>query len=286
MIKNDPISIMIYIIIGIIIYFVLAGIFKFFEYYLMLPVFVGLEPVINHKLLFIPKIIYSIIYSTQVIVFLSIILAIIVIVLIFLYIIRFILLFMIPSFPIPIGIILYEVIPPFKQLDEAGIFKLIEDIISTVFKFFPFLQLTVIKIIKILIIFSKKNFIDLIKELNPDLDLDNSEFSKIFIEEFMNDDNKDKKADDIIKESKKKITEYIENFEESSKQNSKFYDDTKKAMENQLAAESYKSYDSVLPNMNLINIMTTALNNNTTTFTKKTSTIADRIKLELSKTAD
>lgn len=193
---------------------------------------------------------------------------------------------MIPSFPIPIGIILYEVIPPFKQLDEAGIFKLIEDIISTVFKFFPFLQLTVIKIIKILIIFSKKNFIDLIKELNPDLDLDNSEFSKIFIEEFMNDDNKDKKADDIIKESKKKITEYIENFEESSKQNSKFYDDTKKAMENQLAAESYKSYDSVLPNMNLINIMTTALNNNTTTFTKKTSTIADRIKLELSKTAD
>jgi hypothetical protein len=181
---------------------------------------------------------------------------------------------------------MYYAIPPFVQLDEAGIFKLIDDILSAIFKYFPSLKNLSINMAKILIIFSKDKFLDLIKEINPNIDLNNSEFNKLFIERFMNEDNNDKEIKDILKDSKIKMKEYIEKFEESSKQNSQFYNNTKKAIDKGLAAESYKSYNSTLPNMSLIEIMTTALNNNATSFTKKAGTIADNIKLETSKTAD
>jgi len=287
MIKYDPISLLIYIIIIIIIYFVLALIFKFFEYYLMLPIFNNFNLyIMRHSLLLIPRLIYNIIYCTQAVVFASVALSVIVVVLIILYIIRFILLFLIPNFPIPIGVIMYYAIPPFVQLDDAGIFKLMDDILTALFKYFPFLQNIIINIIKILTIFSKDKFLDLVKEINPNIDLDKSQFNKVFIERFMNDENKDKDIKDILKDSKIKMKEYIESFEEKSNQNSAFYNNTKKSMKQALDAETYKSYDSILPNMTLIEIMTTALNNSATSFTKKAGTIADNVKLETSKTAD
>lgn len=288
MIKYDPISLLIYIIIIIIIYFVLAFILKILELYFTLPIFyVFNEYVLNHPFLIIPKIIYYIIYSTQVIVFLSIVLSIIIIILLVLYVIRFILLFMIPVFPIPIGIIMYYAIPPFVQLDEAGIFKLIDNIFEAIFKNIPFLGKIFINITKTLITFSKDKFVDLVKETNPDVELDKSQFNKVFIERFMNQDNSNNKDfKEILKDSKIIIKEYIEKFEENTNKKSNFYNKTKIAMNKTLEAESYKSYDSSLPSMSIIEIMTTALNNRAKSFTTKVSNIGDDIKLETSKTAD
>lgn len=289
MIKYDPISLLIYIIIIIIVYVVIGLILKIFEYYLMLPFFVYFNRyVIQHPLLIIPRIIYSIIYSTYAIIFISVTLAIIIIILIVLYIIRFILLEIIVKIPFVgfIGPIMYNVIPPFIQLDNAGIFKLIDNIIEALFKNIPFLEKFYINISKILILFSKDKIIDLIQEINPNMELDKSQFNKVFIERFMNNDNNKKDFNEILKDSKIKIKDYIEKFEESNNKNSLFYNKTKNAIDKALAAETYKSYDSSLPNMTLIEIMKTALNNNTIVFTKRASIIGDNLKLETSKTAD
>lgn len=288
MIKYDPISLLIYIIIIIIIYFILAFILKILELYFTLPIFYVFNIyVLNHPFLIIPKILYYIIYSTQVIVLFSVILSIIINILLVLYVIRIILLFMIPVFPIPIGIIMYKIIPPFVQLDEAGIFKLIDNIFEALIKNIPFLEKIFINISKTLITFSKDKFIDLVKEINPDVELDKSQFNKVFIERFMNkDNNNNKDFKEILKDSKIIIKEYIEKFEENTNKNSNFYNKTKIAMNKALEAESYKSYDSSLPSMSIIEIMKTALNNRAKTFTTKVSNIGDDIKLEISKTAD
>ena len=289
MIKYDPISLMIYVIIIIIIYFVIAVILKFFEYYLMLPIFNDFNNyVIEHPLLLFPRLIYSLIYATAVISIATSLFTLIITVLIILYITRNVLLFMIPKIPIPIGIIIYETVPPFIQLEEAGIFNLIDNIIEALFKSIPFLQKFIINFSKIMVTFSRDKFLDLVKEVNPDIELDKSQFNKVFIERFMNTDNiyQNKSIKDIIKESKIKMKKYIEKFEEESNQNSRFYNNTKKAINQELEAENYKGYTSILPNMTLIEIMTTALNNNTSSFTKKAGTIADSLKLETSKTAD
>jgi hypothetical protein len=255
----------------------------------MLPIFNDFNNyVLEHPLLLFPRIIYSIIYATAVISVATSLFTLIVTVLFILYVIRIVLLFLIPNIPIPIGIIIYETVPPFKQVEEAGIFNLIDNIIEALFKAIPYLQKFIINFSKIMVTFSKDKFLDLVKEVNPNIELDKSQFNKVFIERFMNTDNidKNKSIKDIINESKIKMKEYIEKFEEESNQNSRFYNNTKKAINQQLEAETYKGYNSILPNMSLIEIMTTALNNSTNTFTKKAGTIADNIKIETSKTAD
>lgn len=283
---------MIYIIIIIIIYFVLAAILKFLEYYLMLPIFNDFNNlVIMHPILLIPRLLYSIIYSTQAIVFNSIVLVIIILLLLILYLFRFILLIIIPFiyiiFPIPFGIVIYEIVPPFRQLEDAGIFKLMDDIGTAIIKYFPSINLFIIKFINLIVTFSKDKFLDLVKEVMPDVELDKSQFNNVFVERFMNNEiDKEASMKDVLKDSKIKIREFIEKFEENAKQNSNFYNYTKNAINQGLAAETYKSYDSKLPNMTLIEIMTTALKNISKTFNNKTSTVVDNLKLEISKTAD
>jgi len=286
--KYDPISIMIYVIIIIIIYVVLGIILKFFEYYLMLPIFNDFnEYVLNHSLLLFPRILYAILYSTYLIIFVSAIFAAIIKFLIILYVLRFILLFLIPVFPIPIGVIMYAIIPPFVQFEEAGIFTFIDNIIASVFKSFPSLEKKAQDIIQITTSFTKDKFLDLVKEANPNVELDNSQFGKVFVERFINGNEDSKKSfNEKLKESKEKIKEFIENFEEKPNKNSQFYNSTKKAMSQALDAETYKSYDSTFPNMSYVEIMTTALNNSVNSFKTKAATIGDNVKIETSRTAD
>lgn len=297
MIKLDPISLVVYAIIIIIIYFVVGIVLKMIELFLLLPVFNDFNNlVIMHVALFPLRLLHSILYATTVVVNMAILLTIIIFVLLVLYLLRFIFLKIVPiiilpfpPFVLPFGIVIYNTVPPFKQLEDAGIFKLMDDIGDAIINLFPSIGKFFLKFIEINITFSKDKFLDLVKTINPSLELDRKQFDKVFIERFV-DKNKDKSVAEIYKSSHGQIKDILEFFDEKQKEDakekSKFYIETKKALEQAVAADSYKSYKSSLPNMTYIDKMTTSFNNKSDSFSKTLFSITDIMTLELSRTID
>jgi len=297
MIKMDPISLLVYVIIIIIIYFVIAFVTKIIELYLLLPIFNDFNQlVIMHPVLFPLRLLHSILYMTQIVVFMSILLTIIIFILLILYLLRFIFLKIVPvlilpfpPFVLPFGIVIYNTVPPFKQLEDAGIFKLMDDIGDAIINLFPFIGKFILKFIELNVVFSKDKFLDLVKAINPSLELDRKQFDNVFIERFV-DKNKDKSAAEIYKESLSQIQDIVEYFDEKQKQDTKeksqFYIETKKAIDESILADNYKSYKSTLPNMSLIDNMTTSISNKSDTFSKQLFSIVDIMTLELTRTID
>jgi hypothetical protein len=117
----------------------------------------------------------------------------------------------------------------------------------------------------------------------------NKQFDNVFIERFV-DKNKDKSAAEIYKESLSQIQDIVEYFDEKQKQDTKeksqFYIETKKAIDESILADNYKSYKSTLPNMSLIDNMTTSISNKSDTFSKQLFSIVDIMTLELTRTID
>lgn len=229
--QTDPISIMVYIILFIILYFCFAIIFKICYLYLSLPPFAAFRTYTydwGQPLMFIVLGIWELLYWTPVMIAVAVIFAIILLIIIIIYVIWLIL----KNIPI-IGFVIIATVPPFRQFEEAGIFKLLEDIQNAVVKWLPKNVAKMFgRIFLIIVKFTKDKIIDIAKLIKPDLQLNSSEIDVILGKEAF-----ENPTVDIHREN------------------------TSKAIDMKNEADKYKSLDSITPNMEMQDRMSVIFNN-------------------------
>jgi len=251
--KTDPISIIVYIIIGIILYYCIGIIVKLLYLYLCIPPFSYFRKYtfgFNNPLMILPIIIWSILYSTFVLIAITSVFVIILVVLIIIYII-WIILKKIPIF----GPIILETVPPFKQLEEAGIFQLITDIIDTIARWLPKSVVKMFgKLFFIIVKFTKDRIIDIAKAIKPELELKPSEIDNMLssMENFAN-------PQDTVNVFKQKTLQYID--------------------ERNLA-ETYKSLISITPEMSEYDRMNVIFQNEAKKMNIQLGNVSYNIKIE------
>lgn len=176
--KTDPISIIVYIIIIFILYYCIGIIIKVIYWYLLIPPFSYFREYTfgtSNPAMIIPTLIWSVLYSTVAIVCITIIFVFILVVVFIIYIIWMIL-NKIPIF----GPIILATVPPFRQFEEAGIFKLIDDMGEAVAKWLPKSFVKMLgRMFMILVRFTKDKIIDIAKLIKPELELKPSEIDAI-----------------------------------------------------------------------------------------------------------
>jgi|688.fasta_scaffold444774_2 hypothetical protein len=231
--QTDPISIMVYIILFIILYFCFAIIFKICYLYLSLPPFAAFKTYTydwGQPLMFIVLGIWELLYWTPLMIAIAVIFAIIILVIVIIYVIWLIL----QNIPI-IGFVIIATVPPFRQFEEAGIFKLLEDIQNAIVQWLPKNVAKMFgRLFLIIVKFTKDKIIDIAKLIKPDLQLNASEIDVI-----------------LGKEAFENPTEAVDIHREN----------TSKAIDMKNEADKYKSLDSITPNMEMQDRMSVIFNN-------------------------
>lgn len=251
--KTDPISILVYIILGIILYYCIGIIVKVLYLYLSLPPFSYFQMYTfgtNNPIMIIPNILWSIIYSTQLLLFVTVVFVIIMVVLFILYII-WLILQKIPIF----GPIILSAVPPFRQFEEAGIFQLISDVLETISTWLPRSIVKMFgRLFLVIVKFTKDKIIDIAKAIKPDLELQTSDIDVVLnkMEKFENQEIKSLHKADTL--------EYIN--------------------EGNLA-EKYKSLTSITPELSEIDRMSIAFNNEVKKMDIQFQNIKKNIKIEM-----
>lgn len=252
--KTDPISILVYIILGIILYYCIGIIVKILYLYLCIPPFSYYQKYtfgFNNPLMILPIIIWSILYSTQVLILVTAVFVIILVVLFIIYII-WIILQKIPIF----GPVILDNVPPFKQFEEAGIFQLITDIMDTIAKWLPKSVVKMFgKLFLVIVRFTKDRIIDIAKAIKPDLELKPSEIDNIInkMENFANPE------DNIANLYKNNTLKYIDERNQ---------------------AETYKSLISITPEMSEQDRMNVIFQNEVKKMDIQFNNMNNNIKLE------
>ena len=261
--KTDPISILVYIIIGIILYYCIGIITKVCYLYLCIPPFSYYRQYAydSNPVMILPNILWSILYAVPVIVAISCVFAILLFFILLMYIIWKVLQ-MIPIF----GFIIINTVPPFKQFEEAGIFKLIDDIGATIVKWLPKSVVKMFgRLFLVIVKFTKDKIIDIAKAIKPDLELKPGEIDAILEKEafvnkeehFINKDEAEKEAKNLHK---------LQSLE---------------AIDQKILAERYKSLTSITPDMGEQDRMSIIFNNEFKKIQVQLNNTSDNIKIEM-----
>lgn len=250
--QSDPISLMVYAILFIILYFCIALICKICYLYLLLPPFSAFRQYTydwGQPLMFVVLALWEILYCTPAMLCMTIIFTILILVIIIVYILWLVL----KNIPI-VGFIIIQTVPPFRQFEEAGIFKLMEDLQNTIAKWLPKNVGKMFgRIFLIIVRFTKDKIIDIAKLIKPDLQLNPSEIDAILGREAFENE----KAVDI---HKKGTLEVID-------------------MKNE--ADKYKTLESITPNMEMQDRMSVIFNNEAKKVQINLNNTPNNIKIEL-----
>jgi hypothetical protein len=192
--------------------------------YLLLPPFSAFRQYTydwGQPLMFIVLGVWEVLYCTPVMIVMAVIFTILLLVIIIVYILWLVL----QNIPI-IGWVIIQTVPPFKQFEEAGIFKLLEDLQNTIATWLPKNVGKMFgRIFLIIVKFTKDKIIDIAKLIKPDLQLNASEIDAILGKEgFQNPE------ENVVNKFKQNTLEVIE-------------------MKNQ--ADKYKSLQSITPDMEM-----------------------------------
>ncbi len=251
--QTDPISILVYAILIIILYFCIGLIMKICYLYLLLPPFSAFRNYTydwGQPLMFLPLALWEILYCTPAMLVMAIILTILLLVIIIVYILWLIL----KNIPI-IGWVIIEAVPPFKQFEEAGIFKLLEDLQTTIATWLPKNVGKMFgRIFLIIVKFTKDKIIDIAKLIKPDLQLNPSEIDAILAKEGFQ--NPEKPVDEF----KKGTLEVLD-------------------MKNQ--ADKYKSLQSITPDMEMQERMAAIFENEAKKMQITLNNTPNNIKIEM-----
>lgn len=235
--KTDPISLLVYIIILILLYVFIGIIVSTFVMIMYLPFFSGFKKYSftnNPVWIVFFQLPYKILYSVTMIVIMTIVF---VIVLFFILVVYVIWKFLLTLGPI--GGILIPIIPPIQQFKDAGIFDLIDNIIS--YLPLPFVKMSLSIFIE-MISFSKDKIVDIAKAINPAIEIDADKIDEILLK-IRAGDNVEKFEND--KEKSKNI--FVKNTEKSISQNA--------------LAEKYKSAKSISLDTDMSERMSTIFSN-------------------------
>ena len=253
--KKDAISILVYIIVGILLYYIIGILLKISYLFLGLPPFCPFRNnvFINNPLALLLNFIHAILYSTPILIIMHT-LFMIVLVIVFIIWVIWIILNKIPIF----GPAILGSVPPFREFEEAGIFRLIENISKYISVVIPKSILQGLVLIYIeLLSFSKERITDFILLANPDAELN------------------DKTFDDII--STIKSASGVETFE-NKKPDNMFFKKSKEAIEEKNVADNYKSIISVKPNMDITDRLMISFENEMNRVQVKLDNIPNNVK--------
>lgn len=237
--KTDPISLLVYAIIFLMVYIFIGIIVSVSIMILSLPFFIPFRVHVFDSCplnVFYP--LWKIFYATTVVAIMVAVFAVVMFFVIIVYIVWKI------FKPIPfIGDIIIDVIPPIKQFEQAKIFELIDNMIS--YLPLPFGKMITVMFVE-LISFTKDKIIDFAMLLVPSLKLEESQIDVLL--------DKIKHRNESFEN--KRTSENIESFE-----NKTFISDTKISMNQAHHANKFKSVESILPNMEMTDRMQIAFNN-------------------------
>lgn len=248
--KTDPISLLVYAVIFLMLYIFIGIIVSVFIMILSLPIFIPFRKYTfdNNPLNFVPFALWKICYATTILCIMCSIFAVVMFFVLIIYIIWKIL----KTFGI-IGDLFINIIPPLKQFDDAGIFKLIDNMIG-------YLPLPIFKMITSMFVelirFTKDKIIDIATELVPSIKLEPS------------------KIDELLSKVKENNVEHFENAPVSP-----FITNTKDSIKQNNNAEKYKNNISILPDMEMSERLKIVFNNEFKKIDTQLRNIQDDIKL-------
>ena len=198
-------------------------------------------------------------YSTVAIIWVTIIFVIILVVVFIIYII-WLILNKIPIF----GPIILSSVPPFKQFEEAGIFKLIDDMGEAIARWLPksFVKM-ILRMFMILVRFTKDKIIDIAKLIKPELELKPSEIDAIL-------DGMDKPKKETKEGFENKETEAVNVHKKLSLE----------ALEQRNLADRYRSLASITPDMSEQDRMSIIFDNEVKKMQIQFDNMNNNIKLE------
>lgn len=261
--KRDPISIMVYVIIVLIVYFIVGILIKLVYTSMLLPPFRAMRVNVfdQNPLNFPARFVYSILYAQPLLSVLTTIFNYIMLFIILIYIIYKILQ-MIPL----LGPALIAIIPPFRQFEEAGIFGLIDDIVTNIAKFLPKSVARMFRGIFIDVLqFTKDKIFDIVLLINPKLELDESTFNN-FMREM-----KTKNMEGFVVQEKPKL----------EKPKNMFLVETEEAMKQKNLADKYRGVDSITPDMEMTDRMYATFNNELKKMQIQLGNTPNTIKMQL-----
>lgn len=264
--KMDPISIIVYLIICIILYFCIAIIFKIIYLYLLLPPFskFRIHTFDQDPLMIIPLLLWDIIYATPVMIFMNTVFVIIIIILLVLYILWIILKSIWLIGPI------FLALPPFKQLEDAGIFQLIDDMKNAIITWLPKSIVKMLgRLFMLIIKFTKDKIIDIVKFINPGVKLESSKIDEIL--------------DSMNKSGIEKFENNVEKFENKDVPNL-FRIDTNTAINQKNDADRYKNLEIITPDMQIYDRTYIIFNNEMKKINLQLYGISNNIKADLATT--
>ena len=274
--KRDPISILVYIIIILILYFLVGILLNIIYATMLFAPFNAMRTNVfdNNPLHFIPRRIYAMLYWQPILTVMTAVFNYIMIFIILMYIIWKILQ-MIPL----LGPALLAIIPPFKQFEDAGIFALIDNIVEAIAKFLPKSIVRMFRSIFIdMLQFTKDKITDIVLIINPKLELDESQF------------------DTFIKDMKKKNMEGFqvsgsegfrisggesEGFQNEKKTVNLFKQLTEESLNQKNLADKYKGLESVKPDMEMTDRMYSTFNNEIKKINIQLGNTPNNIKMQM-----
>lgn len=260
--KRDPISIMVYVIVALILYFLVGILLKIVYLSMLLPPFNAMRNNIfmNNPLHFPARFVYDLMYHQAILSVLTTIFNYITLFIMLLYIIWKILQ-MIPL----LGPALLAIIPPFRAFEEAGIFALIDDILGDIAKYLP---KSVVKVLRSIFIdmvqFTKDKLTDIILLINPKVEIEEGQFDKFLA------DMERKNVEGFA----------VESFT-NTKPINQFVKDTEESMAQKNLADRYKGLESVKPDMEMTDRMQTTFNNEMKKIRIQLDNTPNTIKMQL-----
>jgi len=226
--KTDAVSIIVYIVIGVLLYYIIGILTKITYYLLAFPLTIQFRDrvFVQNPLAIILNIIFALLYSQFLIFIVNFIFVVVIVCVAFIYII-----WSIFKDIFIIGAIIRASFP-FKEFDEAGIFTLIDNIWLYISKVLPSSILKAsILIYAELLLFAKNKIVDFVLLANPE--------AKVGGETI----------DEVV--AKLKESSGVESFENIKKPNNVFFERTKEMIEQKQIADAYKTTISVKPNMDM-----------------------------------
>lgn len=240
--KRDPISILVYIIILMIVYFLLGFFIKIVYYTMLLPPFTAMRVNVFEKnaLHFLPRITYDILYWQPILSLMTTIFNHVLLFILIVYVVWKILL-MIPL----LGPALIAIIPPFRQFEEAGIFGLLDNIVDNVAKILPKSVVRMFRAIFVdMLKFTKDKITDIVMLINPKLEIDESKFDKF-----------------IADMKRKDLEGFANNKPTPPKPVNAFLKNTEVSLNQKNLADKYRGMQSVKPDMEMTDRMYATFNN-------------------------
>lgn len=260
-IKTDAVSIIVYIVIIVLLYYIIGILLKTGYWFLtLIQVYDFRNDVfVNNPLAIILNIIYEFIYSMPAMMMIHSIFMIVLVLVVVIYVIWSVL-----KDVFIIGSIIRSSFP-FKQFDEEGIFRLIDNILIYISRILPKNALKAILLIYLeMLIFAKSRIINFIKLANPEATVNGKEFDEFVAR---------------VKESSG-----VETFENKKKPTNIFFETTEKSIEQKGIADSYKTSISVKPNMDIVDRLSISFQNEMNKIKAPINNIESTVTNEVSKT--